>query len=75
MKHPKLANKQPFFARFLEAQLTEDVNETGGAGSPEASMTGAWKDGITAPTKDGLTAPAKDGHHTMKYPSDGDDTV
>lgn len=70
MKHSKLVNKQPFFARFLEAQQEEITEAEGGTGEVNTSVgsvTIAWKDGITAP--------AKDGYHTMKYPSDGDDTV
>jgi len=70
MKDNKTKGSVPFFARFLEAQLTEDTEVTqGGQGTPapQQSLTGAWKDGITSPSKDG--------YHTMKYPSDGDDTI
>lgn len=62
-----MANKKlnkPFFAKFLENQMKETDKVKGGAGD----FTSPSKDLIVKPTK-----PTLDTHHTMKYPSDGDE--
>lgn len=61
--------KKPFFANFLEAQLSE-TDEVQGGGGP--SPTNPMKDGITHPKTDSVTRPGGD-MVTLKYPSDGDD--
>ena len=65
MKNDKKELKKPFFANFLESQLseTETKKVNGGVTSPLGD--------VEVPT----TKPAKDIQHTMKYPSDGDDDV
>ena len=59
----KQNKKKPFFANFLENQISETEKVKGGKSSN--SMTYPWKDGVTKPSMD------RD--HTMKYPSDGDE--
>lgn len=59
----KKMNK-PFFAKFLENQLKDSQKVKGGA----AGFTSPLKDLVGLPTK-----PTADTHHTMKYPSDGDE--
>lgn len=58
--------KKPFFAAFLEKQVTEPGDVKGGATDP-------LRDALTKPSLDYVTTPAKDMEHTMKYPSDGDE--
>ena len=65
----KSEKKQPFFAHFLEAQISETENVQGGDGpSPTNPMT----DSVTHPKTDSFTKPTGD-MVTLKYPSDGDD--
>ncbi|MCJ8153159.1 microviridin/marinostatin family tricyclic proteinase inhibitor [Chryseobacterium sp. SSA4.19] len=59
----KNSKKKPFFASFLEKQISEPQKVKGGDG------TGI----ITKPTIDTVTKPTLDMMQTMKYPSDGDD--
>ncbi len=59
----KNSKKKPFFASFLEKQISEPQKIKGGDG------TGI----ITKPTVDTVTKPINDMAQTMKYPSDGDD--
>lgn len=61
----KKLNK-PFFANFLENQMKDSKKVKGGT----AGFTSPLKDLIVGPTK-----PTADTHQTMKYPSDGDETV
>lgn len=65
MKQPQ-EKKQPFFARFLEAQMHEIPEVSGGDGSVKAGMS-------TSILRDKVTKPQFDMEHTMKYPSDGDE--
>ena len=60
--------KKPFFAAFLEKQITETEEVKGGATAP-------LRDAVTKPLFDFVTSPLKDVEHTLKYPSDGDDDV
>ena len=57
---------KPFFAKFLENQMKDAEKVQGGGGE----ITSPRKDLIVQPTK-----PTMDTHHTLKYPSDGDDHV
>ncbi len=59
----KNSKKKPFFASFLEKQISDPQKVKGGDG------TGI----ITTPAADTVTKPTLDMMHTMKYPSDGDD--
>lgn len=60
--------KKPFFAAFLEKQVTTPESVKGGA-------TRKLLDIPTSPTFDNPTSPLKDVEYTLKYPSDGDDDV
>ena len=75
MKDQKANGKQPFFAQFLESQVKNLAGEVEGGQGGKQSLTSIVTDSITNPSFDAATSPAKDGHQTMKYPSDGDDTV
>lgn len=61
--------KKPFFANFLEAQLSETEDIQGGGGP---SPTNLKLDSVTHPRTDSVTRPSGD-MVTLKYPSDGDD--
>jgi len=70
-------SKKPFFASFLEKQIKNPEKVNGGL-----ETTAALEDSITIPTKDNVTSALLDSvtkpgldHVTMKYPSDGDDSV
>lgn len=71
MNDQKTAKQQPFFAQFLEAQMPELPESEGGTGA----VDNAAGSSLTSISRDQSTAPSKDGYHTMKYPSDSDDTV
>ena len=58
--------KQPFFARFMEAQIKDTPEVHGGQGSLKPSLS-------TSALRDKVTKPQFDMEHTMKYPSDGDE--
>jgi len=58
--------KQPFFARFLEAQVSEVEEVYGGQAALKAGIS-------TSVVQDKVTKPRFDMEHTMKYPSDGDE--
>lgn len=64
--------KKPFFAQFLEAQLTDDEQISGGQGG-DPSPTSVITDNVTIPERDNITKPSADTHQTMKYPSDSDE--
>lgn len=68
MKNDKKELKKPFFANFLENQLSQEDTKgvSGGATSPTLDVI----DGTSPVTK-----PVNDQNHTLKYPSDGDDDV
>ncbi len=59
----KNSKKKPFFASFLEKQISEPQKVKGGDG------TGI----VTKPAVDTVTKPIYDMAQTMKYPSDGDE--
>lgn len=70
-------SKKPFFASFLEKQIKNPEKVNGGL-----EITTALEDSITIPTKDTITSAILDNvtkpgfdNVTMKYPSDGDDSV
>ncbi|ANF51824.1 MULTISPECIES: microviridin/marinostatin family tricyclic proteinase inhibitor [Chryseobacterium] len=70
-------SKKPFFASFLEKQVKNPEKVNGGQ-----EITTALEDSVTIPTKDNVTSALSDSvtkpgldHVTMKYPSDGDDSV
>lgn len=64
----KSAMKKPFFANFLEAQLSETEAIQGGGGG----LTNPLSDSVTSIRTDSVTKPGSD-MVTLKYPSDGDD--
>ncbi|KFF02343.1 microviridin/marinostatin family tricyclic proteinase inhibitor [Chryseobacterium luteum] len=73
------SKKKPFFASFLEKQIKDPETVQGGASiSTNADndiVTAPSVDNVTAQIFDHVTAPSKDLLVTMKYPSDGDDSV
>lgn len=83
MKNQNL--KKPFFANFLENQLTQDESNTvqGGITNPKFDSDNTLKypsdsdEDVTmkAPSDndEDTTLPLNDGYHTMKYPSDNDE--
>lgn len=73
MKNQNL--KKPFFANFLESQLTkEESNEVqGGAKVTSISEDVAHTLKYPSDSDDDTTSPLSDQVHTMKHPSDSDD--
>ncbi len=66
----KNSKKKPFFAAFLEKQVTDPETVKGGE---SGIITIPERDVITRPSIDTATSPKLDMDHTLKYPSDGDD--
>jgi hypothetical protein len=78
LKSTKMKNqelKKPFFANFLENQLTQgESNEVQGG-----ALTSKLNDGdhtlkFPSDSDDDTTNPISDNVHTMKYPSDNDES-
>ncbi|NML71633.1 microviridin/marinostatin family tricyclic proteinase inhibitor [Chryseobacterium sp. RP-3-3] len=72
------SKKKPFFASFLEKQI-KDLETVQGGGivtTPDIDViTVPSMDNVTRPILDNATSPSKDLLVTMKYPSDGDESV
>lgn len=63
-------NKKPFFAKFLENQVSEEsASVVQGGGGENVTMKYPSDSEDSNPT----TKPSKDIYQTMKYPSDGDE--
>ncbi|AZA49131.1 serine endopeptidase [Chryseobacterium carnipullorum] len=73
------SKKKPFFASFLEKQIKDPETVQGGGGvitnTDNDIITAPSVDNVTAQIFDHVTSPNKDLLVTMKYPSDGDDSV
>lgn len=77
----KTNKKKPFFAAFLENQLSDKTSH-GIQGGSTISTAAVGEDDDNYTNKypsdcedDGATKPTADVSHTMKYPSDGDDEL
>ncbi|WP_080780036.1 microviridin/marinostatin family tricyclic proteinase inhibitor [Chryseobacterium phocaeense] len=72
------SKKKPFFASFLEKQIQDPEKVQGGGPitTPDTDIiTAPSIDNVTRPVFDNVTTPSKDLLVTMKYPSDGDESV
>ncbi|KFF25481.1 microviridin/marinostatin family tricyclic proteinase inhibitor [Chryseobacterium vrystaatense] len=72
------SKKKPFFASFLEKQIQDPEKVQGGGiiTTPEIDViTLPSIDNVTRPLLDNATNPSRDLLVTMKYPSDGDESV
>lgn len=68
--------KKPFFANFLENQISKEETNSiqGGATSPLRDNVQTMKyPSDSDADESAITKPTADIAHTMKYPSDGDD--
>lgn len=66
--------KKPFFAAFLENQLSPDDAQTVQGGTSNPVLDNAQTMKYPSDQED-HTSKATDLEHTMKYPSDGDDDI
>ncbi|CEJ71474.1 microviridin/marinostatin family tricyclic proteinase inhibitor [Chryseobacterium oranimense] len=73
----KKNSKKPFFASFLEKQISDPEKIQGGAVTTPTTdiVTIPERDNVTtSPFLDNATTPLKDQVVTMKYPSDSDES-
>ena len=70
MNNEKKELKKPFFANFLENQLSEEERKKVNGGDVTSKLDD--NDTPISPVVP-VTMPVRDLQHTLKYPSDGDD--
>ncbi len=73
----KKNSKKPFFASFLEKQISDPEKIQGGGITTSTTdvITIPERDNVTtSPFLDNATTPLKDQAVTMKYPSDSDES-